>query len=254
MRNIYDTNHHNTPEDAIALIESLFGYCLKRLSRECRTIRSWFTLIELLVVIAIIAILASMLLPALKNARSSAKSISCVNNLKQLALGSLSYCNDYDGFFIKVLNDDWYMDLAGRNHFSGDVETLVYIPNPGWGKKSDNPYFCPAHPGLSKAGGWTNYAYNVNLPTYRMSQVKGEIAIFIDAYSPPNKTWHKIAGSRWSCAWLYQSAIHPGVTQNIVFVNGSARAVRTMKTIPAGGMASGTDCGEIKKEWFWPIK
>ncbi len=58
-----------------------------------------FTLIELLVVIAIIAILAAILFPVFAQAREKARQISCTSNIKQIALATMMYCQDYDEQF-----------------------------------------------------------------------------------------------------------------------------------------------------------
>lgn len=77
------------------------GYTLTRSTISCRPHclgqAPGFTLIELLVVISIIALLIALLLPALDNARESAKQVLCATQLRQTITAQHGYANDFDG-------------------------------------------------------------------------------------------------------------------------------------------------------------
>ena len=73
--------------------------------------RRAFTLIELLVVIAIIAILAALLMPALENARESARMTQCAGVLRQMGLATTIYGDHWDG---KIPVDDAYYIFGNK--------------------------------------------------------------------------------------------------------------------------------------------
>ena len=68
--------------------------------------RCGFTLIELLVVIAIIALLLSIVFPAIRAARETAKRVICGSNLKTIGQGTFLYAGDYDDRLMPPISPD----------------------------------------------------------------------------------------------------------------------------------------------------
>ena len=101
--------------------------------------RSGFTLIELLVVIAIIAILAAILFPVFARARAKAQQNNCLSNMKQLALGTIMYCSDYDDRFPFAWSSVFY---NGNTQIGGHVMHWTYEVYPY--VKNLQIYACPS--------------------------------------------------------------------------------------------------------------
>jgi prepilin-type N-terminal cleavage/methylation domain-containing protein/prepilin-type processing-associated H-X9-DG protein len=70
---------------------------------------SGFTIIELLVVMAIITILSALLLPALARAKQRAQQASCFSNLRQVAIATRLYMDDYNGGLFHH-HEGWVLD------------------------------------------------------------------------------------------------------------------------------------------------
>lgn len=109
-----------------------------------------FTIVELLVVISIIAILTSLLLPALNKARDKARSISCLNNLRQTGLSFEMYASDFNDFIpspeVPIGNGTTVSGNAWADGYNWVQRLLVHVsPLASMSEeKSFGQYRCPS--------------------------------------------------------------------------------------------------------------
>lgn len=88
--------------------------------------RPAFSLVELLTVVAILGLLVVLLLPAINAARTSARSVSCKNKVRQLSLASINYESAY-GYFPPARIQPRPGDLKRRQCGGSGVSWVVHI-------------------------------------------------------------------------------------------------------------------------------
>ncbi len=102
-----------------------------------------FTLIELLVVVAIIAVLVAMLLPALSMARSQARTLLCLSNMRQIATANVLYQNANNDYYVPGYTSGGHAPW-GWVDYPARLNPYLSKPEQVQGTEPKSIWVCPA--------------------------------------------------------------------------------------------------------------
>jgi prepilin-type N-terminal cleavage/methylation domain-containing protein len=176
-----------------------------------------FTLVEILVVIAILAALAAVAFPVFRSAANKAKDTTCLSNLRQLYLASLSYAQENNNDTPMVEDTYWHRRVisylvpgTGPGTFQQGPGTTNY--------KASNfkQFICPMD--TNPLNGVLSYGMN-QLANKKFPAIPGRVILIGDVPSgqytlaPTNPARDR------------GSARHSGKCDNFIFANGRAQAL-----------------------------